>query len=241
MLCFTDTEQCRLMPPLPESVVYQQFLKLPHGGLCYSINTERLSNIVAFGCSKEILIYDSNLHFESHMTCNDSVRSVGYHTKSRKIYYLDSSWRVGYVTLNGFQSGKKVHDFKTCNDYPRIAVSDEYLVASNVGGYKLHVYSFSSMTSRRYFRGSGENWIRSLKFDVDSLITLDVTGVVTKYIISETKSPELLWSCPTARGAYALCVDQNTGVVYVTGPNHMLYIIYGSMLSFRKTIKSFWL
>ena len=241
MLCFTDTEQCRLMPPLPESVVYQQFLKLPHGGLCYSINTERLSNIVAFGCSKEILIYDSNLHFESHMTCNDSVRSVGYHTKSRKIYYLDSSWRVGYVTLNGFQSGKKVLDFKTCNDYPRIAVSDEYLVVSNVGGYKLHVYSFSSMTSRRYFCGSDRNWIRSLKFDVDSLITLDVTGLVSKYKISETKSPEFLWSCPTARGAYALCVDKNTGVVYVTGPDHMLYIIYGGMLSFRKTIKSFWL
>ena len=194
MLRFTDTERYRFKQPIPESVVYQQVLKLPHGSFCYSINTEKLSNIVAFGCSEEILIYDSNLHCKSHMAGKDFVRSVGYHAESRKVYYLDRSWKVGYVTLNGFQSGKKVLDFETCNDYPRIAVSDEYLVVSNVGGYKLHVYSFSSMTSRRYFRGSGENWIRSLKFDVDSLITLDVTGLVSKYKISETKSPEFLWS-----------------------------------------------
>ena len=54
--------------------------------------------------------------------------------------------------------------------------------------------------------------------------------------MSESEPPKLIWSCPTARGAYALCVDQDTGVVYVTGPDHMLYIISAGVCAFGKIV-----
>ena len=218
-------EQYRLSPLAAESVVYQQSLNLPRGNNCYSINLEKSSNILAFGCSEVILIYNSNLQHENHITFKDFIRSVGQHTKSRKVYYIHPNCRVGYFCLNDFQSSGEVLRLSADNKYPRIAVNDEHLVVSNSEKHLLHVYSFSSKTSRPYSPTDDGNGFRSLKFDSDGLITLDVTGLVTKYRMGVRESPQLIWRCYAVSGAYALCVDQSTGLVYVTDPHHMLYII----------------
>ena len=225
-------EQYRLSPLAAESVVYQQSLNLPRGNNCYSINLEKSSNILAFGCSEVTLIYNSNLQYENHMTFKNFVRSVGQHTKSRKVYYIHPDCRVGYFCLDDFQSSGEVLRLSADNKYPRIAVNDEHLVVSNAEKHLLHADSFSSTTSRPYSPTDDGNGIRSLKFDSDGLITLDVTGLVTKYRIGVRESPQLIWRCPAIKGAYALCVDQSTGLVYVTGPNHILYIISAGVCPF---------
>ena len=58
---------------------------------------------------------------------------------------------------------------------------------------------------------------------------MDFSGVVSKYRISDEESPELIWKCASIGAAYALCVDQSRGLVYVTGHDHMLYIISDGM------------
>ena len=225
-------EQYRLSPLAPETVVYQQSLKLSHGGNCYSINFAKSSNVVAFGMSLQIMIYDSELQYRNQINCRAVVRSVGYHPTTKTVYYLNS--RLEVCTENG----QALHKFSSSNnEQSRIAVNDKYLVVSNADGHKLSVFSFASIPSKPCSIADDGNLIRSLKFDSDGLITLDVTGVVTKYRMSVRESPQLIWKCPAIRGAYALCVDQDTGVVYVTGPDHMLYIISAGVCPFGKSNK----
>ena len=225
VLCFSDMEPYKLRSLIHESLVYQQSLNLSHGSSCYTISVNKSSNILAIGCSKAILIYNSKLQYENHKSLTDFVRSVGHHTKSCKLYYIHPDRTVGYLCLDDFQGSHEVLGLSATNKSPRIAVNDDHLVVSNAEGHQLYVYAFSSKASRPYLPTDDGNWIRSVKFDSDGLITLDVSGVVSKYKISDGKSPDLIWHCPAIRGAYALCVDQSRGTIYVNGPNHTLYII----------------
>ena len=221
-------EQYRLRPlPLtPESVVYQRELNLPHGNVCFSVMATR--NKVTFGCSQSILLYNSQLQYESHASLdNGLVRSVASRPASNQIYYLSSNRAVEYMPATFMFLKEQLMKFSSSNNYSSIAVNDRYVAVSNAKGYKLYVYRFSSKTSQPYFAGIDKEWLRSLKFHPDGdLITLNNDSWIRKYRLSDTVAPELIWeSRTTDNKAYALCVEQKTGLVFVTGANHMLYII----------------
>ena len=106
-------------------------------------------------------------------------------------------------------------------------MNDDYLAVSNAEGYPLLVHSFGLKTSNSYYLYG--KWLRSLKFHPDGdLIMLDHDGLVCQYKIEDDKAPTVVWDCHI-KGAYVLCVDQNRGLVYVTGQENTLLIISAGM------------
>ena len=106
-------------------------------------------------------------------------------------------------------------------------MNDDYLAVSNAEEYPLLVHSFGHQTSNSYYLYGSR--LRSLKFHPDGdLITLDYNGLVRQYKIEDDKAPTVVWDCQL-KGAYALCVDQNRGLVYATGQENTLLIISAGM------------
>ena len=187
--------------------------------------------MITFGCSENIILFSScRFQYKNHTSFGNIVRSVARCTKRNEVYYLCAK-RVERMPAGCFAPKHQLKKFSSSNNNPRIAVNDRYVAVSNAEGYKLHLYCFSSKTWQPYFAGIDKEWLRSLKFHPDGdLITLNNDSWIRKYRLSDTVAPELIWeSRATANKAYALCVEQNTGLVYVTGPKHMLYILSAGM------------
>ena len=231
MLCFKDTEQYQLRFITPESAVYQRTVNLLHGSVCYSIDVEDPSGMITFGCSDNIILFSSCcFQYKNHTSFGNNVPSVARCTKRNEVYYVYAK-RVECMPVGCFAPRYQLKKFSSYNSNQRIAVNDRYVAVANAEGYRLHLYYLSSKTWQPYFAGVDKEWLRSLKFHPDGdLITLNNDSWLRKYRISDTESPELIWeSQPTGNKAYALCVEQNTGLVYVTGSNHTLYIISAGM------------
>ena len=204
---------------------------LAYGSVSCSIEVEDPSNFITFGCGENILMFDSYLQYQHQKSFDDGVRSVALCSKRNEVYYLKTNRVVECMSADCLVLKHQLKKFSSTNNYPRIAVNDRYVAVSNAERYKLHLYGFSSKTWQPYFAGIDKEWLRSLKFHPDGdLLTLNNDGWIRKYRISDTEAPEVKWeSRATANKSYALCVDQNTGLVYVTGSNHMLYILSAGM------------
>ena len=204
---------------------------MSHGGVCFSINVNSPSNTVAFGCGKNILMFNSSLQYDSHTSLDEDVRSVAHCTERNEVYYLKTSRVVEYISAKCFAVKQELKRYSSTNSYQKLAVNDKYIVVSNPNGHKLHVYSFASGASLPYLVCNDEKWLCSLKFHPDGdLLTLDIDGWIRKYRIGDAEAPVLIWESRATDGtAYALCVEWWTGLVYVTGPNNMLYILSSGM------------
>ena len=55
----------------------------------------------------------------------------------------------------------------------------------------------------------------------------------------DNEEPKLIWKCCDVEGAYALCVDQESGLVYVTGREQSLHFIFGGKKSYGTAIVGF--
>ena len=86
-------------------------------------------------------------------------------------------------------------------------------------------HNLSTLAKMYYTKPLG-NWIKNMEFhpDGDSVV-LDMSNKISKCKIQEHGSLELVWECTAVPGPYALCVDKQRGLVYVTGSGQMLYII----------------
>ena len=192
---------------------------------------DKSSDIITFGCGKEYPIYRSNLQYLSCGRSNLEVVSIGHLTKTNMVYYLNSGGSCVEVPLDESRNQQMLFANQKSCDPSKIAVSNKYLAISNAGA-PLLVYRFPFTNNQSTSHMLHGRWLWSLKFHPDGdLVTMDYAGTVSKYRIGDEEMPELIWHCATFKGAYALCVDQNTGLVYVTAPDHMLYIISAGMSS----------
>ena len=217
--------QYNLTQPTPESVTYQRLLSLKYGDTCYSISVDKSSDNIFFGCGNNYLIYNSALQYARHGTSGFNVLSLCPLSRHNKIYYLNSHGTFVCVPLDNLDNAEAVFS-TTSGSSKRIAVNDEFAVVSNAGECALNVYR--APFKLKYFSSQWGKTVRSLKFHPDGdLLTLDWRGTVRKYRI-HSGAVTVIWECHVADGAYAICADQNKGLIYVTAPNSMLYIVNAS-------------
>lgn len=216
-------EQYALQGLLPTSIVYQKLLKLVSGAACYSIDIDKLGTIT-FGCDNSLLTYTSDLQYTHTTTSTYHVCSVARQQDNNLVYYLASNKKIGKVSLNSPVAVPELFVTPSSTDTSRIAANNNLLVVSNsAAGVHLLVFDFKARLRGNYLLPQP---LRTLKFGPNGdLVTLDIEGKVCTYRISNTEEPKLLWECTAITGAYALCMDQRRGLVYVTGKGQMLYII----------------
>ena len=233
-----------LVPPIPESITYKTTFSLSAGNQCHSIDSDNSADMIVFGCGKYILTYDSNLPWMNRFSSSSgtNAQSIGLHRKDNKVYYSDASWSISYVGLDSLEKPIRVpltarRSFAS-KEPVKIAVSDDYLALSNTNDHPLQLYRFSDQELHSHLL-YGES-LQSLKFHPDGdLITLDFKGRVSKFTINDYEEPKLIWKCCNVEGAYALCVDQERGLVYVTGREQSLHFIYGGKKSYGTVIVGF--
>ena len=195
---------------------------LKYGDICYSIDVEKSCDNILFGCGNNFLIYNSALQYVRHGTSHFEVLSLCSSLAHNKIYYLNSGGYFVHGPLDDLEDKVPVFGTKSGSS-KRIAVNDEFAVVSNVGDYALNVYR--TPFKSKCFSSQWGKTVRSLKFHPDGdLLTLDWKGTVCKHSI-HNNLVTLIWECHITGGAYAICADQNKGLVYVTAPNSMLFIV----------------
>lgn len=173
--------------------------------------------------------------FRTHKdTNNKSIYSVTHLRKSGNIYYMNESGEVFVLSRDSLQNRQKLLTIKSSSQTSRLTVNDKHLVVSNADGHRLMTYNLSTMLKTSHLLPKLSSWIRSLAFHPDGdLVLLGYDNKISKYRLSDTKDPELVWECTEVSEAYALCVDEMRGLVYVIGKGHIVYIIQGGKINYQ--------
>ena len=214
------------MPLTPKTLTQLPSLTPNVGNYTFSLDSDHHTATLILSCSQCVLTYNFNNKSYRHFADSSglNVQSVAYHEKSGKVYfYVNGS--VKELPFNTLQGVKKFCTAPSYTTPSRIAVNDKYLVCSNTQGYYLMSYNLSTSAIKHYISPLA-NWIKNLKFHPDGdIVVLDRSSKISKCKIQEHGSLELVWECTAVPGPYALCVDKQRGLVYVTGSGQMLYII----------------
>ena len=138
-------------------------------------------------------------------------------THTRRVYKLDSCLKNTsqlMVVDKVFTTGKS-----------RLSVLKDMLILTNCG-CDISMISMSS-GSRKDYNIPNTTCINSIcSHKSGHIVTLDSSkGQVSMFQVLNTTEPRLVWSLEISCEAYAICTDQETGLIFVTGREKKLHMI----------------
>ena len=108
----------------------------------------------------------------------------------------------------------------------KLCVTNDMMILSNCG-CDISIISMKDSNSRKDYNLPNTTCIRSLCIHKNGqLLTLDSSkGLLNSFQMSGDAEPTLIWTLNHFDGAYAVCTDEKSGLIYVTGKEKKLHIV----------------
>ena len=227
VLSFRLREEFNLIHPTPKTLTPLPSINHGMNNHTFSLDTVHQNDTLILSTGNNVKTYDfKEKVFRSYVDgSGKNIQSLAFHKESRKIYFLVGS-QLKEMSLETLQNGRNLRTMSCSHTPSRIAVNDEYVLCSNANGYMLMSLNLSTGSQKYHTPPQLKNWIRNLKFHPDGdIVILDYNNKISKYKFREEGNLALVWECTEVPTPYAICVDKERGLVYVTGSGQMLYSI----------------